>query len=102
MARRGMTEMKKPKDARGTFRRLLSYIVDYKRIILIAIILSFIGNICGLISPSLAGKAINEAAAGVGKVNMDRVKYYAFRMLIFYLISSFTTIFISILMTITS
>ena len=102
MARRGMTEMKKPKDARGTFRRLLSYIADYKLIIVIAVALSFVGNICGLISPSLAGKAINEAAAGVGKVNMDRVKYYAIRMLIFYLISSFTTIFISILMTITS
>ena len=92
------TVMKKPKDARGAFRRLLSYTKEYRWIFAAALVLSFGGNIAGLLGPSLAGSAINEAAAGAGKVNFPMVAYYAKRMLLCYLISSLITIMISILM----
>ena len=90
--------MKKPENTRGALRRLLSYIADYKWVLLGVICLSFVGNALALLGPSLAGSAINEAAAGAGKVNFQRVYYFASRMLICYLISSLLTISINVIM----
>ena len=99
MAQRGrQTVASKPKDTKKALRRILAYISEYKWALLIALLLSFAGNIAGLIGPSLAGSAINEAAAGAGKVNMDAVMYYAKRMLLCYLFSSAVTISVNILM----
>ena len=69
------TVKRKPKDARGTFRRLLSYIGQYKWILAGVFLLCFVSNILALLGPGLAGSAINEAAAGAGKVNFERVFY---------------------------
>ncbi|MBR2282682.1 MAG: ABC transporter ATP-binding protein, partial [Spirochaetales bacterium] len=52
-----------------------------------------------LIGPSLAGKAINEAAAGKGQVNFAKVFHYVRLMLVFYLGSSLISIGINLLMT---
>lgn len=93
-----MQEMKKPKDAKGTMRRTLSYLSAYKGIMLLVVILSISGNLLALLGPSLAGSAINEAAAGVGKVNFERVWYYVKRMLLFYISSSCLTVIINIIM----
>lgn len=92
------TIRKKPKDTRGTLIRLLSYIGQYKWILLLVFALCFVSNILALLGPSLAGSAINEAAAGAGKVNFERVFYYAKRMLICYVLSSLITISINIIM----
>ncbi|MBO5523395.1 MAG: ABC transporter ATP-binding protein [Roseburia sp.] len=92
------TIRKKPKDTKGTLKRLLSYIGQYKLILIIIFLLCFISNILALLGPSLAGAAINEAAAGAGKVNFDKVFYYAERMLICYVLSSVITISINIVM----
>lgn len=90
--------MKKPKDTKGTLLRLLGYMKDFRWIILVVLILSFSSNVLALFGPRLAGKAISEAAAGMGKVNFDRVYYYAGRMLLFYLVSSGLSITISVIM----
>ncbi len=90
--------LKKPKDTKGTLRRLLTYMAEFKWILLVALILSFISNVLALLGPSLAGNAINEAAAGKGKVNFDNVFYYAKLMLGFYLASSLLSITISVIM----
>lgn len=92
------TIRKKPKDTRGTLKRLLSYIGQYKLILVIIFLLCFISNILALLGPSLAGSAINAAAAGVGKVDFDKVFYYAERMLVCYVLSSVITISINIVM----
>lgn len=89
---------KKPKNTKGTLKRLLSYIGQYKWILMLIFILCFISNILALLGPSLAGSAINEAAAGAGKVNFDNVFYYAKRMLFCYVLSSLITISINIVM----
>ena len=93
MARRDSV-MRKPKDARGTFRRLLSYLGQFKLMIALVWGMCLISNTLSLLGPNLAGSAINEAAAGVGKVNFDRVYYYAIRMLICYVSASLITILI--------
>ena len=90
------TVCKKPKDTKGTFKRLLRYIGHYKWILMLVFALCFTSNFLALLGPGMAGAAINEAAAGAGKVNFDRVFYYARRMLIFYVLSSLLTISINI------
>ena len=90
--------LRKPKDTKGTLRRLLTYMAEFKWILLLALVLSFISNVLALLGPSLAGNAINEAAAGAGKVNFDKVFYYAKQMLAFYLASSLISIMISVIM----
>lgn len=95
---RGVTVMKKPKDTRGALRRILSYLADYKLILLLIIALCIVSNILALIGPSLAGSAINEAAAGAGQVNFVKIWYYVKRMLFVYAASSLLTILINIIM----
>ena len=89
----------KPKDGRKALRRILSYVKEFRLQILLALILSFTSNILSLIGPSLAGKAINEAAAGAGKVDFSKVLYYVKYMLLFYVSSSLISLGISIMMT---
>ena len=93
-----VTVMKRPKDTRGTFRRMISYLAHYKAILLLIIALCVISNVLALLGPNLAGSAIDEAAAGVGKVNFDKIWYYVKRMLVFYLVSSLITIAINVIM----
>ena len=97
MARRDSI-MTKPKDSRGAFRRLLSYLGAYKALILLVAAMCLVSNVLALWGPSLAGSAINEAAAGAGKVNFEKVTYYAVRMLAVYACSSLITILIHIVM----
>ena len=90
--------MTKPKDTRGAFRRLLSYLGAFRLPILGVAVLCVLSNVLSLWGPSLAGSAINEAAAGAGKVNFDRVMYFALRMLLVYAASSLITIGIHVVM----
>lgn len=89
----------KPKDTKGALRRILNYLGAYKLLIALILLLCITGNILALIGPGMAGNAINEAAAGVGQVNFERVIYYVNRMLLTYIASSVITIVINILMT---
>lgn len=88
----------RPKDAKGALLRMLSYLSAHKFLLLLVIALSFSSNILSLLGPSFAGSAINEADAGVGKVNFQRVFYYAQRMLAVYVGSSVLTVIINALM----
>ena len=96
---RNVVNDRRPKDSKKALRRILSYVKDFKILIILALILSFVSNLLTLIGPSLAGNAINEAAAGAGKVNFERVFHYVGQMLIFYVSSSVISIGISVMMT---
>jgi len=69
-----------------------------KWVMLLVLVLCVISNLLGLLGPKLAGSAINEATAGVGLVDFERVMYYTSRMLMCYLASSALTISINIIM----
>jgi len=97
MARRDSI-MTKPRDSRGAFRRLLSYLGAFKALILLVAVMCLASNVLSLIGPSLAGSAIEAAARGKGKVDFDVVTYYAVRMLIVYACSSLITILIHMVM----
>ena len=91
-------KLDKPADARGTLRRILSYILDYRIALLLLLALTFASNVLGLMGPRLASIAIGEADAGMGKVNFDRVWFYASRMLIVYLIAGALNFLVQIAM----
>ena len=90
--------MTKPRDSRGTLRRLLSYLGTFKVLILLVAVLCLISTVLSLWGPTLAGSAINEAAAGKGLVNFERVTWFAVRMLAVYVCSSLITILIHMIM----
>ena len=90
--------MTRPKDSKSAFRRLLSYLGAFKAWILLVAVLCLISNVLSLWGPSLAGSAINEAAAGVDRVDFEKVTYYAVRMLAVYACSSLITILIHMIM----
>ncbi|MBR5379211.1 MAG: ABC transporter ATP-binding protein [Clostridia bacterium] len=97
MARRDSI-MTKPKDSKGALRRMVAYLGPFRWLILLVAALCVTSNVLSLWGPNLAGSAINEAAAGKGMVNFERVRYYAMRMLFCYACSSLLTISIHAIM----
>ena len=77
----------KPKDAKGTLRRIFQYIMSYRVAVAVLLLCTFASNIGNLLGPTFAGKAIG-AAVGKGQVDFDTVAYYARCMLIAYLLSN--------------
>lgn len=90
--------MHKPKDSKGALRRMIAFLGPFRYLILLVGVLCVLSNLLALWGPNLAGSAINEAAAGPGKVDFDKVGYYASRMLICYAASSLLTISIHAIM----
>ncbi len=80
-------KIEKPKDAKGTLRRILQYMTVYRYVVLALLLCTFASNIGNLLGPSFAGKAIG-AAVGQGQVDFDTVAYYAKCMLAAYLFSN--------------
>ncbi len=78
----------RPKDAKGALRRILSYLMEYRWLVLAFLILALLGNAGNLLGPRFAGKAIGAAEAGFrqgpGHVDMRTVTRYALLMLGFY------------------
>lgn len=98
MARWGGSEMKKPKDSKGTLVRIIKYLAQYKVPVMIIVALCIGSNVLALLGPSLAGKAINAAAAGAGKVDFSQITHYVILMAIFYISSAVINILIAVIM----
>ncbi len=85
----------RPRDTRGTLRRILNYLAEYKWIVLLLLLCAFASNIGNLLGPSFAGEAIGVAEAGAGRVDFDRVFFYAKCMLAAYLGSNLLSFLVS-------
>ncbi|MCD8379902.1 MAG: ABC transporter ATP-binding protein/permease [Lachnospiraceae bacterium] len=88
----------KPKDAKGTLLRILSYMKSYKYAVAFLCVCAMLSNAGNLLGPNYAGQAINAAAAGEGQVDFDLVLYYVKWMLIVYLGSNLLSLTVSLLM----
>lgn len=88
----------KPRDPKKVMIRLGRYMLKYKWLLLIAIILSFGSNLLQLVGPMLSGYAINAIEPGPGHVDFQQVFHYAGLMLCFFAISSLLGYVLSILM----
>lgn len=81
-----------------TLFRLGSYLLQYKWLLLLAILLTLTSNTFALLGPMLSGYAIDAIEPGAGKVMFQKVSHYAVLMLLFFIISSFFSYLLSILM----
>ena len=88
----------KPKDTKGTFLRLISYLGRYKIGIAGGVVLSLVANLCALYGPKLAGLAISAMEGGKGNVDFKSVKHFALLMLVLYIISSVVNYLLSFVM----
>ena len=93
----GLLTMTKRKKMH-TFKRILSYLFQYKALMAIAIILSIASNSFALIGPSLSGSAIDNIGIGQGDVNFQKVFYYCKLMILFYIVSAVFTYILSLIM----
>ena len=77
----------KPKDRGYVLIRLWSYLYRYKWLLFLALFLTIVSNLLGLIGPMLSGYAI-DAIHGPNDVDFPKVFFYAGLMIAFYAISS--------------
>ncbi|MEG0387405.1 MAG: ABC transporter ATP-binding protein [Niameybacter sp.] len=84
-------------NKKATLLRLALYLMQYKGLLLVALILTVGSNLLALVGPMLSGYAV-DAIVGVGKVQFEKVFYYAGCMIAFYLISSVLSYWLAILM----
>lgn len=88
----------KSKNKRGTLIRLCKYMLQYKYMLLGALVLTIGSNLLALVGPKLSGYAIEVIELGRGRVDIPKVLYYAGWMLIFYISSSVLSYLLNILM----
>lgn len=98
MAEKRDGKFEKPKNRKGTILRLLVYMMQYKYLLLLAVVLTMGCNLFSLVGPMLSGYAIDAIEPGTGKVVFNRVFYYAGLMILFYLASSILSYILSVLM----
>lgn len=85
-------------DRKGTLIRLGRYILKYRFLAFLAIIMSVLSNIFALVGPKLSGLAIDNVEGGPGNVNFEKVLYYCALMAAFYVVSSLLSYLLSIIM----
>lgn len=88
----------KPKDMRYVLKRLWKYLYQYKVRIAAALILTLLSNVLALIGPKLSGYAVDAIEFGKGKVQFQKVFYYAGWMVVLYVISAILSYVLSRLM----
>lgn len=91
-------KFEKPKNRKGTILRLAVYMMKYKYLLLVALVLTIGSNLLSLVGPMLSGYAIDAIELGEGHVNFERVFYYAGLMVIFYVVSSILSYILAVLM----
>lgn len=77
--------------------RVLKYLLEYKKLLLLAAFLTVVSNFLALVAPELSGMAI-DAIAGKGKVDFDTVYFYAGLMIVFYALSALLSYILAIVM----
>jgi ATP-binding cassette subfamily B multidrug efflux pump len=83
---------------KNTLKRVMSYLFEYRLLMIIAILLSIGSNVFALIGPMLSGYAIDSINLGRGAVNFSKVYYYCGIMVIFYILSSILAYILAVLM----
>ena len=93
---------KRPKDTKGTLKRLCKTLAPFKVIIFIVAFLSLLSCLLSLLGPYFCGEAINEVEKGPGAIDFDVVWKWALLMLFSYIISEIVYLAINLLMVLVS
>ncbi len=86
------------KSKKHIILRLGKYLMQFKWLLLLAMLLSIGGNLLSLLGPKFSGLAISGAEGGVGNVDFNKVFYYAGLMLASFVGSALMTYALSTLM----
>ncbi|MDR0668889.1 MAG: ABC transporter ATP-binding protein/permease, partial [Treponema sp.] len=96
---RGEAGGRKPAvDVLKTVRRLMSYLADYRALIVVIILLTVLSNCLALLGPLLCGRAIDAIGQEAGKVRFDQVFRYCAWMAVFYVVCSVLNYFLAVQM----
>lgn len=85
------------KNKKATLMRLMAYLMQYKGFLILALLLTVGSNLFALIGPMLSGYAVDAMTTSAG-VDFKQVGYYAFWMIIFYIVSSILSYILATLM----
>lgn len=92
---RGMGAGEKAKDFKGTIKKLVAYLANYKIALLMVMIFAAVSTIFNIWGPKILSKAITELFAGLvskyqgtGGINFDKIGQILLFMLGLYLVSS--------------
>lgn len=88
----------KKRYSKGTILRLGRYMLQYKWMLMLAVICTLGSNLFSLIGPKLTGLSIGAIEAGKGAVDFQTVFYYAAWMAVFYVISALMAYGLQVLM----
>lgn len=61
----GMMPMEKPKDFKGTFKRLLQYLSPYKYQLVLVVLLAALSTVFSIFTPKIMGKATTKLFEGI-------------------------------------
>ena len=87
----------RPADKKKAMLRLMKYMLNFKWLLLLALLLTLGSNVFAMIGPALSGAAI-DCITAEGGVDFAGVGHYALLMLFFYFGSSVLSYLLSILM----
>lgn len=88
----------KNKSKKHTLKRVMSYLLAYKSLIIIAVLLSVGSNVFALLGPMISGYAIDSISLGKGAVNFSKVFYYCGLMIVFYVTSAILAYILAVIM----
>ena len=72
----GMSNLDKPKNFSKTLRRLIKYIGDYNKAILIVVIVLILSTILSVMSPKILGRATTELGNNViQKMTYSQIRF---------------------------
>lgn len=90
----------RPRNAKGALLRILRYLMEYRWLVLLFLLCTFLSNIGNLLGPQFAGEAIGVVEAGYkigpGHVDLESVGHYAMLMLVCYAGSNLISFLVSI------
>ena len=88
-------QMEKAKDFKGTLKKLLYYMSDYKIGLIVVAIFAVASTIFGIIGPKILGNTITELSTGfiskisnTGGINFSKIEKMLLGLLILYLMSA--------------
>ena len=89
---------KRPKDTKGTLKRLWKTLYPFWNIIIVVGLLSLLSCVLSLLGPYFCGEAINEVEKGAGAIDFSLVWKWALLMLFSYILSEGVYLSINLIM----
>ena len=89
---------KRPKDTKGTLKRLWKTLSPFWNIIIVVGLLSLLSCVLSLLGPYFCGEAINEVEKGAGAIDFSLVWKWALLMLFSYILSEGVYLSINLIM----